>query len=202
MNFNKIFKEINSFMGEYDFPFPDGGGKESLNKIQNEFEISFPDDLKYYIKNVVISDDFQFLKIGNELNLYGYSNMKSQQDGYSFNPVTHKKLEDWLDNWFIIADEGSDPIIVDLSDYNGSKIFRANHGLGEWKFYSIANSIPEFFLCSTALHYTFLKWGQFDAIDTSEGYILKKEPASWLFPKMKIWAGEYYKHWCGVFDNA
>jgi hypothetical protein len=200
MHFNEVFEEINKFLDKTSFPFPKGGGQRALNRIQGEFTLLFPKDLKYYITSVSIPDDFQFLRIGNYINLYGYSNMSKLQAGYSFDPITKKRFDEWSDSWFIIAEEGADPIIFDLTERK--KVFQANHGEGDWRFFPIANSIPQFLICCAALHYTFLRWGLIDVIDNSNGFCLKEAPASWLFPKMKYWAGEYYDHWCSVFDNA
>jgi len=200
MNFEKAFAEINQSLMGFEFPFPMGGGEKIVNKIQKEFDNPLPIDFVYYLKKIATQDDYGFLRVGNSLNLYGFSNISSLQEGYNFNPFTKEKIPEWLDNWLIIADEGSDPIIIDL--LKAGKVFQSIHGEDNWNFFPIADSISQFFLCCTALHYTLSKWGQFDAINTSKGFYLKEDPASWFFPKMKIWAGKYYSQWCGIFDNA
>ena len=100
----------------------------------------------------------------------------------------------------LFADEGADPIIIDLSAGH-SAVFRAIHGFGTWEFDVVADSIGQFLLCCAALHHAMTHWGIEAIVDDENGFNLAEEPAQWLFPKMKDWAGVHDSTWCSVFDN-
>lgn len=200
LSFDYAFGEINKFLVDYNFPFPFQGGLKNVVRIQKEFNYLLPSNLKYYIDEVITPYDFQFYTFSNNIELYGFLRMSSIQNGYSYNPISKTKIDEWPDSWFLIAEESGDPIIIDLLEKE--TVYKANHGEGAWRLFPIADSISQFFLCGTALHYTFLKWGMRGIKDDSNGFYLENEPASWLFSNMKTWADKYYSYWCSVFDNA
>lgn len=51
------------------------------------------------------------------------------QAGYRWNGMTRKPIEDWNEDWLVIADAGGDPFIFDRSS---AAILYAQHGEGEW----------------------------------------------------------------------
>jgi hypothetical protein len=52
------------------------------------------------------------------------------QAGYRWNGLTGQPIEDWDDDWLVVADEGGDPFI--LSRASGS-VLHAVHGGGVWE---------------------------------------------------------------------
>jgi hypothetical protein len=201
MEYKEALSEIKSFWAEPDFPFPTGGGEKTVLRLQTEFGMELPKDLRIYIRDIAPSNDYIFETVGNPMTVYGFAGLSRTQPGYNYNPVENKPIEEWDNNWFIFADEGADPVIIDLSK-NKCTVLQAMHGTGDWDFTPVADSIGQFLLCSAALHFALSNWGRLDAIEDEGDFNLAKKPAEWLFPKMKVWAGSYYEDWCSVFDNS
>lgn len=82
----------------------------------------------------------------NWLHIYGYADLIANQEGYSYNPVTKKIIEVWPKNYIVIADDGADPYVLDLSDPHAKDIpvLFAHHGTGSWDFELYASSFDEF----------------------------------------------------------
>src|SRR5262249_39225635 len=159
----------------------------------------FPIELCEYIRDIIPRHDFSLETVGNPLEIYGVGRLGTKQEGYSYNPRSQKSIEDWSDKWFLFADEGADPVIIDRVD-NPYCVQRAAHGMGDWTFEPIADSIAQFLLCSAATHHALTHWGYDVILDDRNGFNLAAEPAKWLFPKMRLWAGSYYEDWCSIFN--
>jgi hypothetical protein len=82
----------------------------------------------------------------NNFQLFGASELIEAQDGYSFNPIEQKPLEDWPAHLVVIASHGGDPFVLDLSksDGNDAPVNTAEHGVGVWEFVREADSFGEF----------------------------------------------------------
>jgi len=93
-------------------------------------------------KGVDIEGD-QFV---NWLHVYGVSELIKNQQGYSFNPETKKPIEDWPKDYVVIADDGADPYVLDLSKSDGkdAPVLFAYHGEGAWDFREFSGSFEEF----------------------------------------------------------
>ena len=80
------------------------------------------------------------------LHLYGASELIKRQEGYSFNPVTNKTIDEWPTNFVVIADAGADPYCIDINQIkeNDSPIYTSMHGNGEWEFELYADSFLTF----------------------------------------------------------
>lgn len=80
------------------------------------------------------------------LHLYGASDLIKRQEGYSFNPLTNKTIDEWPENFVVIADAGADPYCIDISQIkeNDAPIYTSIHGNGEWKFELYADSFLTF----------------------------------------------------------
>lgn len=52
------------------------------------------------------------------------------QCGYRWDGNTGERLDDWLDQWLVVADEGADPFIFDQET---GRILYAMHGMGVWE---------------------------------------------------------------------
>jgi hypothetical protein len=81
-----------------------------------------------------------FLEVGPvDITIEGYGNpyflprlaaLWEFQAGYRWNGLTGQPIEDWDDDWLVIADEGGDPFI--LSRASG-RVLHAVHGTGVWE---------------------------------------------------------------------
>jgi hypothetical protein len=80
------------------------------------------------------------------LHLYGASDLIKRQEGYSFNPVTNKTIDEWPENFVVVADAGADPYCIDINQIkeNDAPIYTSIHGNGEWKFELYADSFLTF----------------------------------------------------------
>lgn len=199
MTFLDAISQIKSFW-EGDIPFPHGAGEERLTELQTEFGMVFHPDLQNYIRDFMPLESFSFETVGNPMQFYGAGKLGTKQYGYTFNPITGEPISDWATQWFLFADEGADPVIIDLAGPQYA-VLRAAHGMGEWNFGAEADSIGQFMLCCAAMHHALTHWGPDVIVDDDNGFNLAEEPARWLFPRMKEWAGTYYAQWCSVFDN-
>jgi hypothetical protein len=67
---------------------------------------------------------------GNPYFLPSLAGLWSHQLGYRIHGKTHERIEDWDDDWLVIADQGADPFI-----YSGAQgsILHAYHGEGIWE---------------------------------------------------------------------
>ena len=200
MEIAEAIKQIQSFLDIPSLQVATGAGKEVKKRIENEFGSPLPKALLEYIEFSSPKEDIHFETVGNPMTIYSFSRLGYSQDGFSYNTVTNEKIEDWHCDWFLFADEGADPVIIDLSQKK-PRIMQAAHGMGEWDFSPIADSIGQFLLCQAAIHYAMTNWGSDCIIDDENGFNLAQGPSEWLFPRMKEWAGKYYSDWCSVFEN-
>lgn len=180
------------------------GGASKLSQLEAEGSITFPAELRAYLTSVAPSKALYFTMVGNPIELWPLERISWHLPGYNFNPVENQPIEDWDANWFLIADEGADPIIVNLSEQGEfSPVYRAMHGAGRWDFEPIADSIGQFLLSASAMHHAL------DEMDIDEpfedddlGFNLCQEVADWLFPYIRQHAADYEDEWISVFDNA
>jgi hypothetical protein len=66
---------------------------------------------------------------GNPYFLPSLADLWSFQAGYRWNALNGEPIEDWSDDWIVIADEGGDPFILERSS---SVVLHAFHGEGAW----------------------------------------------------------------------
>jgi hypothetical protein len=109
-----------------------------LSEINNRWNLP-----KVYLEYLEKHEEDEFLE---EMRLYGSTNLISNQEGYSYNPVTQKIIEVWPENYVVIADIDADPFVLDLSNSDGkdAPVLFAYHGEGEWSFEKCADSFGEF----------------------------------------------------------
>jgi hypothetical protein len=203
VDFENALSEIKTFWSKPDFPIPGRAGSVHRLRLEKEYGHPLPDWLAHYIEEIASLEDFQLETVGNPLDIYGAKRLSTRHDGYNWNPIDQETIPDWDANWFIIADESADPVIVDINTSEPT-VLKALHGEGEWDFDPVAESIGQFLLCSAAIHHALTHWGQLEAvtIDEDGDCLLAAEPAEWLFPRLKRWAGEYYEIWALDFDNS
>ncbi|MDQ1163919.1 SMI1/KNR4 family protein [Flavobacterium sp. SORGH_AS_0622] len=202
MNLETAILEIKKFWNnDDDFPFGESQNKSHIHRLENEFKITLPHNLKDYISNFAPLKDFYFSTVGNPMCIYGVENLKYKQDGYNYNSIKNTEIGDWNKNFFIFADEGADPVIVDFEDLENG-IQKLMHGAGNWETgTTAADTLGQFLLCSAALHHALSNFEDESIIDDENGFNLADNAAKWYFKNMRNWAGKYYDEWCSVFDN-
>ncbi len=195
-------KEIRKFwVDEQPLPFGEIDNTPHIKRLNTEFAAEIPEMVHDYVKSFAPAEDFYFETVGNPMCIYGIDNLKYKQDGYNFNPVDKKDIEDWNRHFFILADEGGDPVIIDLEN-STEGIIRLTHGQGNWDGgETISNTIGQFLLCSAALHHALTGFEEEAIVDDEKGFNLADQAAKWYFTNMKKWADGYYEEWCFVFDN-
>lgn len=68
------------------------------------------------------------------------------QEGYSYNPIKKKPIDTWPKDYVVIADDGADPYVLDLSQSDGpdAPVLFSYHGEKEWDFQEYAPLFTEF----------------------------------------------------------
>ncbi|RYY15712.1 MAG: hypothetical protein EOO36_12250 [Cytophagaceae bacterium] len=200
MTLENAFAEIQQFWPG-GLPFAFGRGR-AASRLSAEFGRPLPPDLVTYLDSVAPAEDVEFATVGNPLQLYGLARLGPQQPGYSFNPLTQQPLPDWNPAFFLLADEGADPVVLDLGQ-PAAGIQKLLHGAGSWdEGATIADTLGQFLLCSAALHHALTAFEDEPVVDDARGFNLAPQAAAWLFPRLKAWAGPHYSAWCGDFDNT
>jgi len=172
-----------------------------IQRIRKEFDQDLPEELTEYIQYFAPSDDFYFDTVGNPMLLYSVQNLKKLQEGYNYNAMEQKPIEGWPENFFMLGDEGADPVVIDLSS-GKTTLTKLMHGAGSWDYGDVvADDIGQFLLLSAALHHALNGFEEEVIIDDENGFCLAPQASKWYFPYMKKWAGNYYKVWCSDFDN-
>ena len=200
MTLETAFAEIQQFWpGGLPFAFGRGG---AAGRLSAEFGRPLPPDLVMYLNAVAPTQEVEFATVGNPLQLYGLGRLGPQQPSYSFNPVTQKPLPDWNPAFFLLADEGADPVMLDL-DQPAAGIQKLLHGAGSWETGdTVADTLGQFLLCSAALHHALTAFEDEPLVEDARGFNLAPQAAAWLLPRLKTWAGPHYGAWSVVFDNA
>ena len=204
MNFEEAIALIKSFWREPQFPFGSNNVEEVV-RLEREFGLPFPAELKTYLATYAPSFDFPFEGVGNPIDLYNPQSISSRLEGYNWNPVTSEEIEGWLPTWFLIGDEGADPVIVDITVQDKScPVLQAIHGTGSWDFSLISYSIPLFMVLISAQHHALTGFSKrTNAItDDENGFNLVEPAASWYFSLVKELSPELYNHWTESFNNA
>ncbi|OGX81563.1 SMI1/KNR4 family protein [Hymenobacter coccineus] len=200
MTLETAFAEIQQFWPT-GLPFAFGRGQAAA-RLSAEFGRPFPPDLVAYLDRVAPAEDMEFATVGNPLQLYGLARLGPQQPGYSFNPVTQTPLPDWNPAFFLLADEGADPLVLDLGQ-PAAGIRKLLHGAGNWdEGDPVADTLGQFLLCSAARHHALQAFEDEPIVDDAQGFRLAPQAAAWLFPRLKTWARAHYAAWCAAFDNA
>jgi hypothetical protein len=66
---------------------------------------------------------------GNPYSFPSLADLWQFQAGYRWNGLSGEPIEDWPDDWLVVADEGGDPFIFARSS---RVVLHAYHGEGEW----------------------------------------------------------------------
>jgi hypothetical protein len=200
MTFDEAFAKIRQFWpGGMPFAFGHGA---AAGRLAAEFGRELPADLITYLDTIAPAEVVDFSTVGNPLCLYGLDRLGVYQDGYNWNSVSNEPIDGWPGGFFLLGDEGGDPVLLDL-DQPELGIQKLWHGQGDWETGdTMADTIGQFLLCSAALHHALTSFEEERIIDDERGLNLAPQAAAWLFPRMKTWAGPYYEAWCSAFENA
>ena len=200
MTFDEAFAEIRQFWPD-ETPFGFGHGAVA-GRLAAEFGRALPVELATYLDVIAPSEEVDFRTVGNPFCLYGLDRLGVRQPGYNWNPVTDAPIAGWPASFFLLGDEGADPVLLDLARPERG-IQKLWHGAGNWEMGdTVADTLGQLILCSAALHYALTAFEEEAISDDERGFNLAPQAAAWLFPRMKIWAGPHYDAWCAVFDNA
>jgi hypothetical protein len=85
------------------------------------------------------ASDVSIESYGNPIFLPSLSRLWEHQIGYRYHGLTGERIEDWDDDWLVIADEGADPFIYSRSS---GTILYAFHGQGEWQPSELFSDLP------------------------------------------------------------
>jgi hypothetical protein len=204
MNFEEAILLIKSFWREPQFPFG-SDNLEEVFRLEKEFGVELPTELRTYLASYAPGFDFSFETVGNPICLYKPQSISSQLVGYNWNPITSDQIDGWLPTWFLIGDEGADPIMVDLTIRDvSSPVFQAPHGIGRWDFSSVSHSIPLYMVLVSAQHHALTGFGKrANSIAYDEhGCKLIEPAASWYFSFLKELIPGLYNRWTESFSNA
>lgn len=168
--------------------------------LEQERACLFPPELKAYIDTICPKEIITFQGVGNPIVIRASSELSWRMEGYNVNPETNEAINTWNDDWFLIANDGNEPIIVKLDEGSDtSRVYSAIPGEAGWDFCPIADSIGQFLVCAAALERAMNFPGLDESLD--EGFNLLGEAAKWLFPFLRHYAGSYYEEWASVFEN-
>lgn len=201
MNLNHALQLISTFSN--DFSEGINHQHELEPRVQNSASLvndnhkALPKELTEYIDRICPKDDMVFEGVGHPVELLKISDL-------SFKPSMYEGLTgdlgEWQDDWFLIAHEGGDPIIVKTSEQGEtSTVYSAMQGMGYWDFAPIADSIGQFLLCVCAIQHAL----NFPAVQEplDDDFNLAPAAANWLFPLLRQHAGAHYEEWASVFEN-
>lgn len=85
------------------------------------------------------ASDVNIENYGNPIFLPSLARLWEHQIGYRFDGLTKARLEDWDDDWLVIADRGADPFIYSRGS---GKILFDYHGQGEWDPGELFSDLP------------------------------------------------------------
>jgi hypothetical protein len=184
-----------------DFPFQ-GGSPGVLERLEAGFGRRFPEPLARYLSSAVPAERVALEGVGNPIEIWPRDELTTAPLGYRVD-TKGQILPGWSPGWFILADEGADPVIVDLDASSGEscRVLQAMHGTGEWEFEPVADSIGQCLLVASAFHHA-LTMGDDPIVDGAGGLELAEPAAGWLFPRVRGWAPDHSEHWLGVFRNG
>src|SRR5687767_751402 len=197
MNFEEAIVLIKSFWREPQFPFRSDNFEE-ISRLEKEFGVEFPTELKVYLANYAPGFDFLFETVGNPIRLYKPQSVSSRLVGYNWNPVASEQIDGWLPAWFLIGDEGADPIMVNLTIHDKScPVFQAPHGTGRWDFSLVSHSIPLYMVLVSAQHHALTGFSKRAVSITYDehGCKLIEPAAKWYFSFLKELIPGLYNRW-------
>lgn len=174
----------------------------SLSSFFNEDRRkNLPVELIQYIDVICPAEGLSLEGVGHPVELIKAADLAWQPKMFAeLSPELSAELPKWQDDWFLIAHEGGDPIIVKTSEQGeNSPVYSAMQGMGEWDFAPIADSIGQFLVCICAIQHALNLPGLGQPLD--EDFNLAPAAANWLFPFLRQHANAHYDEWASVFEN-
>ena len=105
---------------------------------------------------------------GNPYFLPSLAGLWEFQAGYRWNGLNGEPIEDWLDDWLVVADEGGDPFIFSRSS---GVILHAYHGEGKWNAHEIFPDLNTMAACLAQLGAIVIEAGDDDMLDEDTGTV-------------------------------
>ena len=171
--------------------------RESLAAQLASEKHSLPIELSSYITAVCPQQGLVLEGVGHPVELLKASELAWQPE--MFSQLTGE-LAKWQDDWFLIAHDGGDPIIVKtLEQGESSPVYSSMQGMGFWDFAPIADTIGQFLVCACAIEHALNFPGLSQPLD--DDFNLAQAAANWLFPFLRQHAGAHYDEWASVFEN-
>jgi len=199
MNLNDALAVIAGFSKKSTEVFAAGNsasnGAESLSSSFSGSAL--PLELADYIDRVCPENGLTLEGVGHPVDLVKSADLSWKPE--MFSQLTGD-LAKWEDDWFLIAHEGGDPIIVKTSEQGeNSPVYSAMQGMEVWEFALIADSIGQFLVCICAIQHALNFPGLSQPLD--DDFNLAPAAANWLFPLLRQHAGAHYDEWASVFEN-
>lgn len=202
MNINDALTVIASFSTKSTEVFTAGDntltdGKPASASLIDGSRKRLPRELIHYIDVTCPVEGLSLEGVGHPLELLKLVDLDWQPKMIS--ELTGEPAK-WQEDWFLIAHEGGDPIIVKTTEQGeNSRVYSAMQGMGVWEFAPIADSIGQFLVCACAIQHALNFPGLGEPLD--EDFNLAPAAANWLFPLLRQHAGAHYDEWASVFEN-
>jgi hypothetical protein len=202
MNLNDALVLIASFSKKSTEVFAAGENTLPEGKSLSSFftegsRKNLPVELIQYIDAICPAEGLSLEGVGHPVELIKAADLAWQPKMFA---ELSPELPKWQDDWFLIAHEGGDPIIVKTSEQGeNSPVYSAMQGMGECDFAPIADSIGQFLVCICAIQHALNFPGLGQPLD--EDFNLAPAAANWLFPFLRQHANAHYDEWASVFEN-
>jgi hypothetical protein len=172
--------------------------------LEQQKELNLPQELKNYIEQVCPATSTTISGVGHPIELLSIEQLSWQMEGYNFDSINQKVIKGWQDNWFLIASEGGEPVIVNLDDnltnnIKLSPVYSAMQTNDGWDFSLVADSIGQYLISAKAIEHAM----EFPKVEypLDAEFNLASPAALWLFPFLKKHAANHYDEWASVFEN-
>jgi len=199
MNLNDALAVIAGFSKKSTEVFAAGNSTATADKslLSSFSDRALPIELADYIYRVCPENGLTLEGVGHPVDLVKSADLAWKPE--MFSQLTGD-LAKWEDDWFLIAHEGGDPIIVKASEQGeNSAVYSAMQGMGFWDFAPVADSIGQFLVCACAIQHALNFPGLSQPLD--DDFNLAPAAANWLFPFLRQHAGAHYDEWASVFEN-
>jgi hypothetical protein len=123
------------------------GSATALSALTDELASPISPQLGDWLTNAIPAADVHLVAPWAGLRIWGAHTIGARMEGYNWNPVTESAIEDWDQQWFLIADYDADPVMVLLDGTDGDLVVHcAGHGAGAWEWEAHSPSIPRWML--------------------------------------------------------
>lgn len=106
-------------------------------------EIPLPADLARFYREIG-PHDCTLETSGNPFFIPSLARLWRLQAGYRWHSVSGERLTDWHDDWLVVADQGGDPFIFEISS---GKVLHDRHGAGGWQPSPVFSGLEQMLAC-------------------------------------------------------